>query len=116
MEKFSAEVLKFSDKAVAHFLSSIQNRGKGHGVRIGVKKAGCSGFEYFFDYVDEPPVTTAEDVIFLEGECKIYVDSDSLSYLKGSMVDYSEDGLNKGIKFHNPNAKAVCGCGESFTI
>ena len=110
MEKFSAEILKFSDKAVAHFLSSIQNRSKGHGVRIGVRKAGCSGFEYFFDYVDEEPVTTAEDVVFLEGECTIYVDSDSLNYLKGSMVDYSEDGLNKGIKFHNHKQPSHLGC------
>jgi iron-sulfur cluster assembly protein len=61
-------------------------------------------------------VADASDFIFDEGECKIYVDNESLNYLKGSLVDYSEDGLNKGIKFHNPNAKAVCGCGESFTI
>ena len=54
--------------------------------------------------------------VFDEGDCKIFVDKESLNYLKGSLVDYSEDGLNQGIKFHNPNAKAVCGCGESFTI
>jgi iron-sulfur cluster assembly protein len=115
MEKFSPEALKFSQSALAHFASSIQNRGKGLGVRIGVKKAGCSGFEYFFDYVDDV-FTDGKDIIFHESECSIYVDPESLDYLKGSMVDYSDDGLNKGIKFHNPNAKAVCGCGESFTI
>ena len=115
MEKFSPEALKFSQSALAHFASSIQNRGKGLGVRIGVKKAGCSGFEYFFHYVDDV-LTEGKDIIFHESESNIYVDPDSLDYLKGSMVDYSADGLNKGIKFHNPNAKAVCGCGESFTI
>ena len=115
MEKFAPEILKFSDSAISHFNSSIQNRGKGLGVRIGVKKAGCSGFEYFFDYVDDI-LNETTDVIFKEGDCTIYVDQESLNYLKGSMVDYSDDGLNKGIKFHNPNAKAVCGCGESFTI
>ncbi len=115
MKKFSPEELKFSDSALAHFTSSIQNRGKGLGVRIGVKKAGCSGFEYFFDYVDNILIED-QDIIFYENECNIYVDPESLNYLKGSMVDYSDDGLNKGIKFHNPNAKAVCGCGESFTI
>jgi iron-sulfur cluster assembly protein len=115
MEKFSPEALKFSQSALAHFASSIHNRGKGLGVRIGVKKAGCSGFEYFFDYVDDV-ITESKDIIFHESECNIYVDIESLDYLKGSMVDYSDDGLNKGIKFHNPNAKAVCGCGESFTI
>ena len=115
MEKFSPEALKFSQSALTHFALSIQNRGKGLGVRIGVKKAGCSGFEYFFDYVDDV-LNEGKDIIFHESECNIYVDPESLDYLKGSMVDYSDDGLNKGIKFHNPNAKAVCGCGESFTI
>jgi iron-sulfur cluster assembly protein len=115
MEKFSPEVLKFSESALAHFASSIQNRGKCMGVRIGVKKSGCSGFEYFFDYVDDV-LTAGQDIIFHESECTVYVDPESLDYLKGSMVDYSDDGLNKGIKFHNPNAKSVCGCGESFTI
>ena len=115
METFSLEALKFSQSALTHFASSIQNRGKGLGVRIGVKKAGCSGFEYFFDYVDDV-LTDGKDIIFHESESSIYVDPESLDYLKGSMVDYSDDGLNKGIKFHNPNAKAVCGCGESFTI
>ena len=115
MEKFSPAALKFSQSALKHFAASIQARGKGLGVRIGVKKAGCSGFEYFFDYVDDV-LTEGKDIIFHESECNIYVDIESLDYLKGSMVDYSDDGLNKGIKFHNPNAKAVCGCGESFTI
>ena len=115
MQKFSPKELRFSEQAISHFTSSLHNRGKGSGVRIGVKKAGCSGFEYFFEYVDLEP-NNSNDQIFQEGECKIYVDEDSLNYLKGSLVDYSEDGLNQGIKFHNPNAKAVCGCGESFTI
>ena len=96
MEKFSPEALKFSDSALAHFTSSIQNRGKGLGVRIGVKKAGCSGFEYFFDYVDDVSIE-GKDIIFHERECNIYVDPESLNYLKGSMVDYSDNGLNKGI-------------------
>ena len=65
MEKFSPEALKFSDSAVAHFTSSIQNRGIGLGVRIGVKKAGCSGFEYFFDYVDDVSIE-GKDIIFHE--------------------------------------------------
>ena len=115
MQKFSPDELRFSEKAILHFTSSLKNNGKSAGVRIGVRKAGCSGFEYFFEFV-ENEVANANDFIFDEGECKIYVDNESLNYLKGSLVDYSEDGLNKGIKFQNPNAKAVCGCGESFTI
>ena len=115
MEKFSSKELRFSEKAISHFRSSLINNSESDGIRIGVRKAGCSGFEYFFEFVDVSPTNT-NDFIFDEGDCKIYVDQDSLNYLKGSLVDYSEDGFNQGIKFHNPNAKAVCGCGESFTI
>jgi iron-sulfur cluster assembly protein len=115
METFSPLELRFSEKAKSHFASSLKSNGKSDGVRIGVRKAGCSGFEYFFEFV-ETKQTDVNDFVFDEGDCKIYVDKESLNYLKGSLVDYSEDGLNQGIKFHNPNAKAVCGCGESFTI
>jgi|TARA_B110001450_G_scaffold257018_1_gene290298 iron-sulfur cluster assembly protein len=113
METFKPAELNFSDEAIKHFNKSIINKKNSIGVRIGVRKAGCSGYEYFFDFVDE---INLEDSIFEENGCKIFVDNQSLSFLKGTLVDYSEDGLNKGIKFKNPNAKAVCGCGESFTI
>ena len=113
MQVFSSRDLNFSDSAIDHFLSSLENRGKGVGIKIGVKKAGCSGYEYFFEYVD-----SFEDngVVFEKNGCKIFVDNSSLDFLKGSLVDYQKDDLNQGIKFINPNAKAVCGCGESFTI
>ena len=113
MKSFSPAELNFSDKAISHFLSSLESRGKGLGVQIGVRKAGCSGYEYFFDFVDEIKLDLK---VFEKNNCKIFVDEQSLSFLKGTLVDYSEDGLNNGIKFENPNAKAVCGCGESFTI
>jgi|TARA_B110000444_G_scaffold90071_1_gene85152 iron-sulfur cluster assembly protein len=113
MESFSSTDLNFSDKAISHFLTSLDSRGKGLGIKIGVRKAGCSGYEYFFDFVD---ALEAENILFEKSGCKIFVDQESLNFLKGSLVDYSEDGLNKGIKFINPNAKAVCGCGESFTV
>jgi iron-sulfur cluster assembly protein len=113
MERFSSTDLNFSDKAISHFLTSLDSRGKGLGIKIGVRKAGCSGYEYFFDFVDS---LETESILFEQSGCKIFVDQESLNFLKGSLVDYSEDGLNKGIKFVNPNAKAVCGCGESFTV
>ena len=113
MQVFSSTDLNFSDSAIDHFLSSLEIRGKGVGIKIGVKKAGCSGYEYFFDYVD---YFEDEGVVFEKNGCKIFVDNSSLDFLKGSLVDYQKNGLNKGIKFVNPNAKAVCGCGESFTI
>jgi iron-sulfur cluster assembly protein len=113
MESFSSTDLNFSDKAITHFLSSLDLRGKGIGIQIGVRKAGCSGYEYFFDYVDS---IDKDNIVLEKNGCKVFIDQTSLSFLKGSLVDYSEDGLNKGIKFINPNAKAVCGCGESFTV
>ena len=88
-------------------------RDRGIGIRLGIKEAGCSGYEYTFDFVDD----IIDDFITYEkGDCKIFIDSNSFSFLKGSMVDYVDEGLNQGIKFINPNAKAVCGCGESFTL
>ena len=113
METFSPSDLNFSDKAIDHFRSCLHSRGKGLGIKIGIRKAGCSGYEYFFDFVD---TFEEEGIIFEKNGCKIYVDNNSLEFLKGSLVDYIEEGLNKGIKFVNPNAKAVCGCGESFTV
>ena len=113
MEIFKSTELNFSDRAIEHFIKSLDKRGNGLGIQIGVRKAGCSGYEYFFDFVDEIKL---DHKVFEKNNCKIFVDEQSLSFLKGTLVDYSEDGLNKGIKFENPNAKAVCGCGESFTI
>ena len=113
MKVFSSSDLNFSDEAIAHFVTSLENRGKGEGIKIGVRKAGCSGYEYYFDYVDN---FDTNGVIFDKNGCKIYVDNDSLNFLKGSLVDYKKEGLNQGIKFINPNAKAKCGCGTSFSI
>ena len=113
MEIFKSTELNFSDRAIEHFTKSLDKRGNGLGIQIGVRKAGCSGYEYFFDFVDEIKL---DHKVFEKNNCKIFVDEQSLSFLKGTLVDYSEDGLNKGIKFENPNAIAVCGCGESFTI
>ena len=113
MQVFSSSDLNFSDSAIDHFLSSLESRGKGVGIKIGVRKAGCSGYEYFFDYIDS---FEDDGVVFEKNGCKIFVDNSSLDFLKGSLVDYQKDGLNQGIKFLNPTAKAVCGCGESFTI
>ena len=113
METFNSTDLNFSDSAIEHFTKVLKERGKGIGIRLGIKEAGCSGYEYTFDFVDE----IIDDYIsFEKNGFKIFIDSKSFSFLKGSLIDYQDDGLNKGIKFINPNAKAVCGCGESFTL
>ena len=113
METFSSSDLTFSGSAIEHFTKVLKDRGKGLGIKLGIKKAGCSGYEYTFDFVDD---VNDDHILFETNGCKVFVDSNSFSFLKGSLIDYIDDGLNQGIKFKNPNAKAVCGCGESFTI
>ena len=113
MNSINTSEINFSDSAVSHFTEMLKERGKGEGIIIGIKKAGCSGYEYTFDFVDD---VQENYVSFKKENCTIFVDNKSFNFLKGSLIDYVHDGLNKGIKFVNPNAKAVCGCGESFTV
>ena len=95
---------------VKNFLAS---RGKGIGLRIGIKTTGCSGMAYVLEFVDE---VDAEDEVFESRGVKVIVDPKSLVYLDGTQVDFAKEGLNEGFKFTNPNAKDECGCGESFTV
>ena len=113
MSNFNPEELNLSESALTHFKEMLDLRGKGKGIKIGVKEAGCSGYEYTFDFVD---VIQDGYLSFKKENCTIFVDTESFNFLKGSLIDYVDDGLNKGIKFVNPNAKAVCGCGESFKV
>ena len=101
-------------QAAADRVSSfIANRGKGLGVRLGVKTSGCSGMAYIIEFVDE---TGEDDAIFEDHGVKVIIDKKSLIYLDGTELDFGKEGLNEGFKFNNPNAKNQCGCGESFTI
>jgi iron-sulfur cluster assembly protein len=91
----------------------LAKRGKGVGVRLGVKTTGCSGLAYKLEYVDE---IAPEDVVFEGRGVKVLVDPKSLSYLDGTELDYVREGLNEGFKFNNPNERDRCGCGESFRV
>ena len=91
----------------------LANRGKGVGVRLGVKTSGCSGMAYVMEFVDD---INDDDEVFEERGVKVIIDPKSLLYLDGTEVDYGKEGLNEGFKFNNPNAKNECGCGESFTV
>ena len=100
--------------AAAERVSSfLANRGKGLGVRLGVKTSGCSGMAYVIEFVDD---TNEDDTIFEDHGVKVIIDKKSLIYLDGTELDFGKEGLNEGFKFNNPNAKNECGCGESFTI
>ena len=89
------------------------NRGKGIGLRLGVKQTGCAGYAYVVSYADE---LGAEDVIFEVADVKVIVDAESLKYVDGTEIDFVRQGLNEAFKFRNPNVKGECGCGESFNV
>jgi iron-sulfur cluster assembly protein len=98
----------------AHRVSTfLASRGKGVGVRLGVRTSGCSGMAYVLEFADE---VADEDVVFEDRGVKVIVDPKSLVYLDGTELDYGKEGLNEGFKFNNPNVKAMCGCGESFNV
>jgi iron-sulfur cluster assembly protein len=91
----------------------LANRGKGLGLRLGVKTTGCSGMAYTLEFVDE---LQDEDVVFESHGIKVIIDPKSLVYMDGTELDFAKEGLNEGFKFNNPNVKGECGCGESFTV
>ncbi len=102
-----------SESAAQHVSNFIARRGKGVGIRLGVKTSGCSGMAYKLEFVDE---TQGEDLVFESHGVKIIVDPKSLAYLDGTELDFVREGLNEGFKFNNPNVKDQCGCGESFNV
>lgn len=105
--------ITLTQQAADHINRYLEKRGKGLGLRLGVRTTGCSGMAYKLEYVDEPAV---EDSVFEQFGVKVFVDPKSLPYLSGVQLDYTREGLNEGFKFSNPNEKATCGCGESFTV
>ncbi|MDY7026585.1 MAG: iron-sulfur cluster assembly protein IscA [Pseudomonadota bacterium] len=105
--------IALTERAAEKVSAYLQHRGKGEGLRLGVKTTGCSGLAYVLEYVDQPE---AEDTVFESHGVKLYVDPKSLVYIDGTQVDYKHEGLNEGFAFQNPNISGECGCGESFTV
>ncbi|MBT9523388.1 MAG: iron-sulfur cluster assembly protein IscA [Dechloromonas sp.] len=102
-----------SDKAATHVANFLAKRGKGIGLRLGVRTSGCSGMAYKLEFVDE---VNPDDMVFEHNGVKVIVDAKSLPYLDGMELDFAREGLNEGFKFNNPNVKDQCGCGESFNV
>jgi iron-sulfur cluster assembly protein len=102
-----------SETAARHVSRFLEKRGKGIGLRLGVRTTGCSGMAYKLEFVDS---ANPEDAVFESLGVKIFIDPKSLPYLEGMELDFTREGLNEGFKFNNPNEKARCGCGESFTV
>ena len=102
-----------SEKAAQHVSSFLTKRGKGIGLRLGVRTSGCSGMAYKLEFAD---ASNPEDHVFESHGLKVIIDPKSLPYLEGTELDYTKEGLNEGFKFRNPNVKDECGCGESFNV
>ena len=105
--------IELSDVAALRVQHFLDNRGKGIGLRLGVKTTGCSGLAYVIEFVDE---LREDDEVFETKGVKVIIDKKSLVFLDGSEVDFATVGLQEGFQFKNPNAKDACGCGESFTV
>ena len=102
-----------TEAAARHVSKYLAKRGKGVGVRLGVKTTGCSGLAYKLEYVDD---VAPEDALFEQHGVKLMVDPKSLAYIDGTELDYVREGLNEGFRFNNPKERDRCGCGESFRI
>jgi iron-sulfur cluster assembly protein len=102
-----------TESAADRVRSHLAKRGAGLGLRLGIKKTGCSGFAYVVNYADE---IRPGDQIFEAGGVKVVVDPASLPLIDGTVVDFVKEGLNEAFKFRNPQAKGECGCGESFSV
>ena len=105
--------MSLTEKAAKHVNKNLEKRGKGLGLRLGVRTTGCSGLAYELEYVDTPNET---DQMFESRGIKVFVDPKSLPYIDGTELDFAREGLNEGFKFQNPNVKDECGCGESFRV
>jgi len=106
-------MITVSESAATHISNYIERRGKGLGIRLGVKTTGCSGLAYILEFVDEPD---EYDQVFEHNGVKVFIDPKSLIYLDGTHMDFVKEGLNEGFQFSNPNSAGECGCGESFTV
>jgi len=102
-----------TERAAKHVAGFIQKRGKGLGLRVGVRTTGCSGMAYKLEYVD---AESPEDQAFESHGVRIFVDPKSLAYIDGTELDFVREGLNEGFQFNNPREKDRCGCGESFRV
>ena len=105
--------IQLTESAARRIQAQIGKRGKGLGLRVGVKKSGCSGYAYTMDYADD---VREGDQVFDQHGAKVIVNTDHLAQLDGLTLDWQKNGLNESFKFLNPNVKAECGCGESFAV
>ena len=105
--------ISLTSSAANRVKSYLKKRGGGLGLRVAVRRTGCSGWAYVLDYADD---IDSSDVVFEDAGVKVIVDGESLALIDGTEVDFVKDGLNEMFRFRNPNVKGECGCGESFNV
>ena len=106
--------ITMTEAAARHIKKQLSKRGRGQGIRLGVRTSGCSGMAYVLEFVDEQ--LEGDKVFDLQEGVKIFVDPKSLVYMDGTELDFVKEGLNEGFQFNNPNVASECGCGESFNV
>ncbi|MEC8077946.1 MAG: iron-sulfur cluster assembly protein IscA [Pseudomonadota bacterium] len=106
-------MISVTEKAAEHIKDQLHQRGRGIGIRLGVKTTGCSGLAYVIEFADSE---NEDDNVFLDKGIKLIINPKSYVYLKGTEVDFAKEGINEGFRFKNPNVKDTCGCGESFNV
>jgi len=109
----TTDVMKITPDAAAHLKQQVETKGA-HAVRISVKESGCTGYMYVMEEVESGE--DADVSMDLDNGISVFVDADSISFLRGTELDYVREGINRTLKFKNPNVTAACGCGESFSI
>jgi iron-sulfur cluster assembly protein len=105
--------ISLTESAAKQIKKQLDKRGKGIGLKLAVKKSGCSGYAYVLDYAE---TLDAEDAVFEDFGVKVLVPKDDLQLIDGLQLDYRKEGLNEAFQFNNPNVKGTCGCGESFSV
>jgi iron-sulfur cluster assembly protein len=105
--------VKLTESAAIQVQDQLNKRGKGLGLRLGVRESGCSGYSYVIDFADK---VEPADTVFEEHGVKVIINQESLSFLDGLELDFAREGINSAFKFNNPNVTDACGCGESFTV
>ncbi|MFL0805901.1 MAG: iron-sulfur cluster assembly accessory protein [Oceanobacter sp.] len=106
--------VSMTDAAITHIRKMLGKQDSKQGVRLGVKKSGCSGFKYEIELVDQPD--NDDQSIQVADDLTLFIAADAQAYVRGTVIDFTREGLNSTIKFDNPNAKDLCGCGESFSV
>ncbi|MGZ8163803.1 MAG: HesB/IscA family protein [Methylobacter sp.] len=105
--------ISLTENAARQIKKQLEKRGKGIGLKLGVKKSGCSGYAYALDYADN---LNENDAVFEDFGAKVIVQEKDLEFVNGIELDYRREGINEAFQFNNPNVKGTCGCGESFTV